>query len=89
MIDDTVFDIAAASWGAHPSDWPTPPREMPRWWHFQARMVLEDLEEVFGDLTQDNLDAFWAEIREGQGFDDAGGYILRCYKAMMGCKDAN
>lgn len=81
--------LARKRWGLHPMDWPSPPPCRPRWWWFWtprwARRRLADLETVFGRLTDQRLDAFWAERRKGQDIsEDAGGYLLRCYAAMCG-----
>lgn len=79
-------DRAAYKWDeAHPIGWPSPPRKMPRWFNLRGRIALRDMEEVFGHIEQASLDRFWAERAKGQSVhEDAGGYLIRCYAALMG-----
>ena len=79
-------DRANWKWNAsHPMGWPTPPRKMPRWWNFGAYLRLLEMEEVFGRICQADLDRFWAEMAKGQSvYEDAGGYLIRCYAALIG-----
>lgn len=69
----------------HPMDWPTPPRKIPHWFNIVGFIKLVEMEEVFGRINQSDLDRFWAEMRKGQSvYEDAGGYLVRCYAALMG-----
>lgn len=77
---DPRLDAAAARWGWHPAHWYVPTRNPPRWWQFSARRYDREIREVFGDFDRD---AFWNE--PGQSvYEDAGGAMLRHYKAMLG-----
>ncbi len=65
--------------------WPTPPRVKPRWWHFKAKRLETDLSKVFGQISDEQRDAYWREIRKGQSvYEDAGGFVMRAYRAMAG-----
>lgn len=71
----------------HPLDWPLPSRAPLRWWVriFNGDLVEEEdrLEHLFGPITQEMRDRFFAE--PGQSFyEDAGGAMLRRYRAMLG-----
>lgn len=77
--------LAPSVWGPHPISWPVPPRKRPCWWQFSARKNLAALEYVLGELPNEALARFWRERAEGQSvYEDAGGYLLRCYSAMLG-----
>lgn len=77
--------LAPSAWGPHPTEWPVPPRSRPRWWQFAAKRNLGELEYVVGRLSDEQLRAFWAERAKGQSvYEDAGGYLVRCYAAMLG-----
>lgn len=79
---------AACRWGAHPSSWPVPSRKRPG---FLDRTILygpaafadERLTEVFGPISQQMRDRFWAEPGQSP-YEDAGGTMLRRYRAMLG-----
>lgn len=79
-------DRAYRKWGSrHPVDWKRPPRQMPRWFDLWGVFALRELEGVFGHLEQSDLDRFWSERSKGQHpYEDAGGYMIRCYSALMG-----
>lgn len=80
---EVKLEFAAQTWGAHPMGWPVPPRRMPTWW--QSRRSLRLLQAVFGELCQADIDRFWVESRKGQSvYEDAGGGMLRCYRALVG-----
>lgn len=85
---DTKFMEDRANWKwntTHPMDWKRPPRQMPHWFNLRGYAALRNLEEVFGLIDQADLDRFWAEHAKGQGVnEDAGGYLIRCYAALMG-----
>lgn len=82
---DYVYELARSTWGDHPISWPHPPRSKPRWWQFRERKRLAQMEYVFGVLDAAALRRYWYEVRKGQSvYEDAGGYMLRCYQAMMG-----
>lgn len=87
-MDSTRFMEDRANWKwntTHPMEWPRPPRKMPRWWNIWGYASLRDTEEVFGLIDQSDLDRFWAEHAKGQSvYEDAGGYLIRCYSALMG-----
>lgn len=81
---DAIY-TAQLVWGMHPSSWPRPPMERPRWWQRKAVRRLCELEDVFGHLSDNALQCYWIEVRKGQDiYEDAGGYMLRCYMAMIG-----
>jgi hypothetical protein len=74
---------AEAEFG-HPMHWPCPPMTMPRWYEFSKKRRLREVERWFGPLCQEDLDAFQTENRKGQSvYEDAGGYALRCYRALV------
>lgn len=76
---------AEQEWGFHPLCWPTPPRKRPHWWQRHERQSLRDLERLFGPLSNESLAQYWTEVSKGQSvYEDAGGYSLRCYAAMLG-----
>lgn len=80
---DDCEQAAADRWGFHPVWWPRPPRKMPKWWQISARREVNSLGDVFGLITENGLDRFWEQHAKGQSvFEDAGGYLLRCYKAL-------
>lgn len=83
---DYMQDRAVSKWNAeHPLYWPTPPRQMPKWFQFKKRIELRDMEEVFGHIDQPALNRFWSEMGKGQSvYEDAGSYMLRCYEALAG-----
>lgn len=83
---DYMQDRAVYQWGeAHPISWPRPPRKIPSWFNFCGRAEIRNMEAVFGDIDQTALDRFWAEMAKGQSvYEDAGGYMLRCYEALAG-----
>lgn len=77
--------LAAETWGAHPMDWPCPPDRRPPWWHFAERRRLRAMETVFGRLGDGALLLYRIEASKGQSVhEDCGGYLLRCYRAMLG-----
>lgn len=79
------LEAAAVKWGPHPMGWLVPPLGRVAWWRRERRRHLRELEAVFGPLGEDARVAFFAELRKGQSVDeDAGGYLLRCYRAMLG-----
>lgn len=85
--EEWQFERAAIEhWGeAHPAQWPVPPHRRPSWWQFRQKALLSDLETVFGSLNDDALFRYWRERRKGQDiYEDAGGYLWRCYAAMAG-----
>ena len=85
MAHEYVYSLASSIWGAHPMDWPTPPRRRPYWWQFRKRKHFAGLEYVFVVLDNEALRRYWSEVQSGQSvYEDAGGYMLRCYAAMMG-----
>lgn len=80
MSGDARLTAAAIRWGEHPAVWPVPYRSAPRWWQFRARRNEREFRDVFGDFDRE---AFWNE--SGQSvYEDAGGAMLRQYKAMLG-----
>jgi hypothetical protein len=79
------LELAEATWGFHPINWPRPPRGRPRFWQRQIRKRLSELEKVFGHLDDESLQRYWDEVAKGQSvYEDCGGYLLRCYRAMCG-----
>ncbi len=94
MADRTVLDeiagerslaLAAETWGAHPMDWPSPPTGRPRLWRRVQRQRLRNMEAVFGRLDDAAFARFHEQARLGQSVhEDCGGYLLRCYRAMLG-----
>lgn len=77
---DERLSRARREWGPHPFGWPRPYQDEPSWWQFRRRNHEGGLRDVFGDFDRR---AFWREFRKGQGFDDCGGYLMRCYRAML------
>lgn len=90
MIDEdhpgyAALTRAELAWGRHPWGWDRPPYEMPRWWQFMRRIDLRAFEAVFGPIDDAALDRFWTQYFLGQSIhEDAGGALLRCYRAMLG-----
>lgn len=79
------LDLAAETWGAHPWGWPRPPATRPPWLAFRARRNLAAMERVFGPLDAAALARFHTQARTGQSaYEDCGGYLMRCYRAMLG-----
>ena len=79
------IELAEATWGPHPLDWPMPPPKRPSFWHIQTVKRLRDLEGIFGHLSNEALQRYWNEVSKGQSvYEDCGGYLLRCYRAMLG-----
>lgn len=84
MDYDPIY-TAELTWGPHPFSWPCPPEKRPRWWQRKAVQRLRELEAVFGHLDDNALQRYWQEARKGQSvYEDAGGYMIRCYEAMIG-----
>lgn len=77
---DPRLDAAAARWGWHPSNWHVPSRRRPRWWQFSARRYDREIRETFGEFDRD---AFWSQPSQSP-YEDAGGAMIRRYKAMLG-----
>lgn len=68
----------------HPANWPVPPSRVPRWYEFRRRRHLREVVACFGPLSPGDLDAFYGELHKGQSvYEDAGGYLLRCYRALV------
>lgn len=83
-MSETLLTRAAERFGDHPMGWPVPPSTIPRWWQCRKSRRWRIVCDLFGNLSQDDLDAFWAEVGKGQSvYEDAGGYMLRCYRAML------
>ena len=82
---ELALEKAAALWGEHPYGWPTPPIHRPGRLAllFGARPEFEKLESVFGGLDQVALNRFWSQPGQSP-YEDAGGAMLRRYKAMIG-----
>lgn len=64
-------------------------REEPRWWQFRDRWADRRLRSLLRsahlpDLTPEGRQRFHEQVREGQGYDDANGYHLRCWQAAFG-----
>lgn len=79
------IELAEETWGPHPLDWPCPPPKRPYVWQRQTVKRLRDLERVFGHLSDEALQAYWEEVGRGQSvYEDCGGYLIRCYRAMCG-----
>lgn len=85
-MSEFMEHMANWKWNAtHPSEWPVPPRKMPRWFNTVGWMAIRDMEEVFGIINQSDLDRFWTTRSHGQSVnEDAGGYLMRCYLALSG-----
>lgn len=84
-MEQTLFDIAANTWGPHPLDWPMPPPKRPPFWHRDSVKRLKALEDVFGHLDNDALQRYWNEVSKGQSvYEDCGSYLERCYRTMLG-----
>jgi hypothetical protein len=77
---DPRLDAAARRWGWHPAGWMVPQRTKPRFWQRMQMRRDAKIKEVFGPFDRD---AYWRERDKGQGHEDAGGYLLRCYRAMI------
>jgi hypothetical protein len=79
------IELAELTWGPHPLDWPMPPPKRPHFWNRQSLARLRDLEGIFGHLSNEALQRYWQEVAKGQSvYEDCGGYLLRCYRAMCG-----
>ncbi|CDX26923.1 hypothetical protein MPL3356_60620 [Mesorhizobium plurifarium] len=79
------LQVAEKMWGRHPYTWPRPPQRRPRWWQFRERRNLARLEAMFDHLSDEALGRYYQQVRLGQSvYEDAGGYLLRCYRAMLG-----
>lgn len=79
---------AERTWGDHPASWPYPPRRRPVGAiqicvRRAAMRELRKLEAVFGYLTQEAIDRFWAQPGQSP-YEDAGGAMRRRYEAMLG-----
>lgn len=82
---EELLSAAERTWGTHPMDWPDTPHYRPRWWQFRAKRLLREMEQVFGPIDDAAMLRFWRERRKGQSaYEDAGGYLERCYIAMLG-----
>jgi len=80
-----TIEAAEYAWGPHPLDWPSPPPKRPPFWQRASRKRLRELEGVFGHLSDEALQRYWDEVGRGQSvYEDCGGYLLRCYQAMLG-----
>lgn len=78
------IELAEATWGPHPLDWPCPPPKRPYVWQIQSLKRLWELERVFGHLSDEALQDYWEEVGRGQSiYEDVGGYLIRCYRRMI------
>ncbi len=48
--------------------------------------VQEVLDCAINNMTWDNIGAYNKEIKRGQIYEDAGGYLLRCIGRLFGAK---
>lgn len=81
---EAKFTFAEAVWG-HPMDWPPVWERRPRWWNFRAKREEAEVVRMFGQISESGRLAFWEELRKGQSvYEDAGGYLIRCYRAAFG-----
>lgn len=79
----TELDLAEMVWGLHPSNWPRPPRRVPRWFYPEEMRRYKQLQSVFKGIDQAAIDRYYNEVMIGQQPDeDAGGYFIRCYTAL-------
>lgn len=69
--------------------WPTPDRRAPRLWHFrqqeEERYINSALSIIKkGPITTKYRQDFYRQIDIGQDLtEDAGGFLMRCWKAML------
>lgn len=84
QINEAILEKVSKEFGAHPMGWPVPPRVLPKWFQPSRSKRYRYVQRWFGPLSQEDLDAFWGESAKGQSvYEDAGGYMLRCYRAML------
>lgn len=78
----------------HPARWPKPHWRKPLPWPLDRRARSDEAElnqvlKITGrpPIADRERRRFWREVRRGQQLDeDAGGYLMRCYEAMLGLK---
>lgn len=85
-FNEAMLDRMEGVYG-HPTEWPRPAYTKPRF--YQIARQLEEAQLARGlalhEITEDMRDRFYAEHALGQHWsDDAGGFLLRCYRAMLG-----
>lgn len=87
MIITERLLIEAEKIYGHPMNWPKPSRRPPTWWEkiWNGKWREEEfrLADFFGEITQDMRDRFFAEPGQSP-YEDAGGAMLRRYRAMLG-----
>lgn len=70
--------------------WPVPMERAPRFWEYRKSRrevpIHQALRYIGADpLTQEMRDRFYRQVRIGQDvYEDAGGYVWRCWQAMLG-----
>lgn len=69
-------------------DWPPLPRRRARWWEFSAKRADAKIDAALasvgcGPFTPAMSDRYWKQVSVGQIYDDAGGYIWRCWCAAL------
>lgn len=79
-----------AAFGSLVHWWPAPDPVPPAWWQFRRRSRERRINAAlaragFGPVTDGMREVFWTERSYGQDvMEDAGGYIWRCWAAMLG-----
>lgn len=88
--DDERYDAMCKAFGTRTCHgWPMIPREKPRWWQRRMRRVERSINETIASvghdpITEEDRAAYWKQVRMGQGiYEDAGGYIWRCWCAAL------
>lgn len=93
-IAQIEYELSRA-FGGHPMDWPVIYPTRPRWYHFKRRReeqrVIDALAKIgfyprlLSAYSRGDRRAFHEQLRRGQGVnEDAGGYRLRCWLALLG-----
>lgn len=68
------------------SQWPVIRPTPPSWFDRLERRTERHICHIFDipEITLEMRARYWEQVYEGQGYDDAGGYKLRCWRAMLG-----
>lgn len=89
-MSDAVHEAFRRTFDTTVHDWPHPFRRPPRFWQRKAvarERRLNDalVRQGYSPVTQEMRDRFYEQVSIGQDiYEDAGGYVWRCWQAMLG-----
>lgn len=87
---DITYANLVVEFGEHVYRWPEMALTTPTWWHFKQRERERQINRALaavglGPITDGMRAEYWRQIHLGQDiFEDAGGYLWRCWSAAIG-----